>query len=329
MARRPAYKKIYCVRAVYNPEKKPKKNFEELTRAALRKRSNVAMTKVAMSSLGELAVCRRHSEWKSPSSPLMIAIGGGAPREKIGTLGAGSTTDEDIDAPEAPPRQRAFKLADSFVLIEGDQLLICSDGALKGYRTVSAYFHELFGLANLGADAQAFQFEPKSNKDKKKTLEREGVKYITLKGTLYAASQELDKGTPQGLQHLYREFRKAVQEYFEEEIKDPAEKDALAAQWGELNVTTTISPSGGTRANPVILKPVDIAGLEALEEDSDDSEVIIKTRGGTDIKSGDVILSKKVSMRRKKLQRDLDVYEVWKELQIYMHDLKRSGAWGK
>ncbi|MDZ7852283.1 MAG: hypothetical protein U5L98_06440 [Halomonas sp.] len=69
MARRPAYKKIHYVRAIYNPNTHPGASFGELVREALRLRATVSETKVSMTTLGEVAVRQRHSQWRQANQP--------------------------------------------------------------------------------------------------------------------------------------------------------------------------------------------------------------------------------------------------------------------
>nr|WP_298522136.1 hypothetical protein [uncultured Halomonas sp.] len=327
MARRPAYKKIHYVRAVYNPNTKPPDSFSSLIRQALRILPTVVDTKVTIRTLGAVGVRQRHHEWNSPDQPLMIAIGAGAPGESIGTFGADATADQDEDAPESPPENRAFKLADAYLMIDEDDLLVCTDGSLRGYGSVAKYLRSLFDLAKLPPEAQAFDFEPASNEDKRRTLAQEGVKNLTLKGTLYAATNELEGGHRRGLSELWRGFRRGVQDYLAEEVTDEAERQILAAHWGDVNVTTILSPAGGRAVTPVVRSSVDDAAMDMVDEVPDDSEVIIRTRSGNTIKSGEVILTKQIALRRKERQNDLDTFEVWKELRTFRSDLIQRGAW--
>src|SRR5690554_2489087 len=144
MSRRPAYKKIHYVRAIYNPNTHPGAPFVELVRQALQARPNVSDTKVTMSTLGLVGVRQRHSQWNDPGQPLRLALGAGAPGEAMGTFGADVQADQDHDAPTDPPARRAFKLADAFVLVDQDELLICTDGSMRGYSSVCKYFRALF-----------------------------------------------------------------------------------------------------------------------------------------------------------------------------------------
>ncbi|WJY06324.1 hypothetical protein [Halomonas halophila] len=280
-----------------------------------------------MSTLGLVGVRQRHHEWNEPGRPLKLALGAGAPGEAMGTFGADVEADQDEDAPTAPPARRAFKLADAFVLIDQDELLICTDGGMRGYGTVSRYFRALFDLANLAPAAQAFDFEPASNQDKRRTLEQEGVGELTIKGTMYAATQELEPDAGGRVSGAVRQLKHTLQELFSEDAPDEEQREILARHWGDINVVTTISPAGGKTATPVVLSTVDAAGEDMIDEVPDDSEVHIRTRSGNLIKSGDVILTKLIRLRRKERQNDLDPLDVWQELDTFREELRQRGAW--
>ncbi len=327
MPRRPATKTLHYVRAVYNQDNAPLESFAELVRQALRALPSVGDTKVSISHMGVVGVRQRHPDHEDPERPLLLAIGAGAPGERMGTFGTDVTEDHDEDLPEAPPEDRAFKLADAFLLIEHQELLVCTDGGMRGYSSVERYLRGLFDRANLPPASAAFELLPASNQEKRRTLEQEGVKEITLKGTLFAATQELEGQDPGGFTELFRRFRKRCQDYLAEEVEDEQQREVLAAHWGDINVTTTIMPAGGTRAEPVVHSSLDGAGLDMVDEIPDDSEVVILTRSGNTIRTGDVILKKKVRLRRKELQNDLDVYEVWEALKEFRGELRQRGAW--
>lgn len=327
MQRRPATKTLHYVRAVYRDDNAPPEPFAELVRQALNTLPNVADTKVGIPSLGVLGIRQRHPDWKDPQKPLLLALGAGAPGERMGTFGTDVVADHDEDLPESPPEDRAFKLADAFMLIEQQELLICTDGGMRGYAAVERYLQGLFDRANLQPAASAFELLPASNQEKRRTLEQEGVKEITIKGTMFAATYELEGQAPKGLTEQFRRFRKYCQDYLSEEIEDEQKREELAGHWGEINVTTTIKPAGGTRAIPVVLTSLDHAGLDMVDEIPDDSEVVILTRSGNTIRTGDVVLKKKVPLRRKELQNDLDVFEVWNALKEFRAELMKRGAW--
>lgn len=325
MPRRAANKKIHYVRAVYNKGQHPQESFSDLVRAALTTLPEVADTKVVVPAHGDMGVRSRHSDWQSQDGILKLALAAGAAGEAIGTFGADQRADEDDDVITDPPANRAFKLAEAFVLIDKDQILVCTDGTMRGYKTVSRYFRSLFDKAQLDPSAQAFDFEPVSNQDKRRTLEKEGVAEMRIAGTMYAATKRLDPEEG-GINHQLRQWKRSVQRLLQDEVSEDQQEE-LAQNWGNFNVHTVISPKGKSRAEPVVLESLDAVANGMIDEIPDDSELIIETRSGSIIRSGDVILSTTVSVHRQEARNDLDHLEIWGHLDSYRNDLIRIRAW--
>jgi hypothetical protein len=325
MSRRTAIKKIHYVRAVYNSGQHPKQFFDELVRNALIKLPEVADTKVALPAHGDMGVRTRHSDWQNTGQSLKLALAAGATGEAIGTFGANSRAKDDTDVTTDPPENRAFKLAEAFVLIEGDQVLVCTDGTMRGYKTVSRYFRSLFDKAGFSPSEQAFEFEPVSNQDKRRTLEKEGVKELKILGTMYAATRQMDPKND-GINQKLRDWKRSVQSLLQDEISEE-DHETLAGNWGNFNVHTIISPKGGSRAEPIVLESLDAVADSMIDEVPDDFELVIKTRGGSEIKSGDVILSSTATTYRKKARNDLDHLEMWRHLDEYRTELIQLKAW--
>lgn len=327
MARRPAYKKIHYVRAVYSPNSQPGTSFDCLVREALTRLQSVADTAVTMATLGIVGVRARHSEWNNPRAPLKLALGAGTPDESMGTFGTSEPAREDADAPHHPPEERAFKLADAFVLIEENDLLIITDGSIRGYSAVYRYFKGLFDSANLDPVAQAFDLHPASNQDKRQTLQSEGVGSLALKGTMFAATAELDGQDGGSIFDAVRQMKRTFQALLTEEIRTEEAQASLARHWGEINVTTTITPKKSQINTPVVVEAINSATEELIDETPDDAEVVITTGSGNTIKSGDVILKKTVRLHRKDRRNDIDHLDAWVELDTYRDELRERGAW--
>lgn len=325
MSRRNASKKIHYVRAAYNSNKHPNDTFRGLVKRALVKLPGVASTRIPLPAHGDMGVAYRHSDWENKDKPLKLVLAAGAEGEAIGTFGANTSEIQDSDITTDPPLGRSFKLAEAFVLIEGDEVLVCTDGTMRGYKTVSRYFRSLLDKANLPPETQSFEFEPVSNQDKRRILEQEGVASMELSGTMYAATAELNSANG-GLGQALREFKQQVQRLLGQEVTQE-QQEVLSENWANFNVKTVITPKGKTRAEPVVLDSLDSLASDIIDEIPDDTEISIETRGGNTIKSGDVILSTMVSTFRKQARNDLDHYEMWKHLDNYRQDLIKISAW--
>ncbi|WP_299315454.1 hypothetical protein, partial [uncultured Halomonas sp.] len=153
------------------------------------------------------------------------------------------------------------------------------------------------------------------------------VKELKIKGTMFAATQELEQEDRGGVNGAVRVLKRTLQGLFSEEVADDQQRETLAGHWGDINVITTISAAGGSSAAQIVLSSIDAAAEDLIDEVPDDSEVIIQTRSGNTIKSGDVILTKQIKLHRKKGQNDLDPLDVWQELDTFRDELRQRGAW--
>ncbi|WP_237673588.1 hypothetical protein [Vreelandella profundi] len=327
MSRREAQKKIHYVRAVFSQNHAPGASLEELVRMALTAKPAAIDTHVSMRQLGVVGVRVRHREWDTEGAAIKLSLGGGTPNESIGTLGLNTTGVDDEDTAHEPLENRAFKLAEAFVLVDGNDVLIITDGAIRGYGVVYRYFKGLFDSANLPPNAQAFDFHPASNQDKRQTLVTEGVESLAIKGTMYAATEALEDRRGAGLHHSIREMKRGLQALFSEGARNDEQLEAIARNWGEVNVTTTIRPKHNSIQSPILLRTIDQAAQELVDEIPDDAEVTITTRSGNKIKSGDVILTKVVKFQRKEYRNDIDHLDAWEELETFREELIERGAW--
>ncbi|BCB62810.1 hypothetical protein HaloA020_35110 [Halomonas sp. A020] len=327
MSRREAQKKIHYVRAVYSQNYDPGATLEELVRQALRLKPTSTDTHVPMRQLGVVGVRVRHREWDTEGAVIKLSLGGGTPNESIGTLGLNTEGVDDDDTPHEPLENRAFKLAEAFVLIDGNDVLVITDGAIRGYGVVYRYLKGLFDSANLPPNAQAFDFHPASNQDKRQTLVTEGVESLAIKGTMYAATEALAERRDGGVHQSIRDMKRGLQAIFSGGAQNEEQLEALARSWGEVNVTTTIRPKHKSIQSPILLRTIDEAAQELVDEIPDDAEVTITTRSGNKIKSGDVILTKVVRLYRKEYRNDIDHLDAWEELDRFRDELMQRGAW--
>lgn len=322
MSRRPAPKRIHYVRAVYGQGPAPAASFEILVRRAINRLGSMAATQIAMSNLGIVAVRQRRLE-----SPLYLAIGAGAPNEAMSTMGIGVVAVADADVTEAPPAARAFKHADAYVLIEGNDLLLVVDGGVR-IESVETYLRLLLQKDRANPRTAPFSFRKASNLEKERVIAQEGIKEMKLEGTFYAATRELQGGQEVGgLAGGWRSFANGIKTLFEEEQTDDHQRQLLAERWADLNMTTTIKAEGGSRAQEVVLDSMEAVGRDLLAEVPDGVEVTVTTRNNTIIRGSELVLVKNISLHRRDNTNDLATDEVWGKLGLYRLELQAKGAW--
>lgn len=320
MPRRPAPKRIHYVRASYNRNTAPRESLESLVRNAIRRLPTVQETQVQMGLLGTVAIRQR-----TLTSPLMLAIGAGAPNEHMSTMGLRVRTTQDRDLLEAPPPNRVFKHADAYILLEERDLLIIVDGSFS-LDSVAAYLRELIELASSGGRAtNVFAMKPVSNRDRAAVLAREGIKELHIESSLFAATQLLDEAVASPTS-AWNQFTGMLRSFVEEE-QDQAQVQMLAEDWGELEVSTIIKAKGGSRAKESVLESVESLGSDLLGDMPAGVNLTVITRSGTKITTDDLIRVKSANLKRRENTNDLDVTEVWEKLTEYREQLQNIGEW--
>jgi len=261
---------------------------------------------------------------------LKLAIGAGAPGESMSTMGLRVRAQTDAEIAEAPPADRAFKTADAFCLISGDEVLVLVEGMRVG--VVERYFSQLLAKANQPAGHSAFEFRPVGDQDQEAILADEGVKEVKLSGTAYQAEAELQRAeyanTSEGIIfQLWEETKDRVRSLLSEQIENERERQVLAEHWADLNITTTIQAKGGSRAEPVVLESMQNAGMELIEERPDNVSVTLITQKGSTISGSSLVLGKFVNLSRNDERNDLPYMDVFLALEQYQAELIQQRRW--
>ena len=326
MSRRPVQKTINYVRATYNKNTAPSKPLEQLVRSAMIKLGSMAQTEITMGTLG--VVCVRHRD-SAGEKPLCLAIGAGVPGEKMTTMGLKVTSAIDLDHSAQAPANRAFKLADAFVLLDQNDLLVITEGSFR-VATVAAYLRELISKAAMKSGDVSFELRKVTNQNKKQVLENEGIKELRLDTTMYRATQVLDSNEDGGTSasaHL-KAFVGTLKDLFAEDVKE-AQREMLASHWEEVQVSTVIKAEGGSRAEAIVLEAMKSVGEDVMDEDDDSIDVTVITKKGTPIRLGEVTPTKKARLLRRDGANDLINTEVYRALFEYRDELITQRLWQK
>lgn len=322
MSRRVTSKVIHYVRATYNKNTAPQQPLEQLIRSAMRKLGSMEQTEVAL-TLGTVVVRHRR---KAADQPLMLDIGAGVPGEQMTTLGLKVKAEEDVDQATLPPQNRAFKHSEAFVLIDGNDLLVVTEGSFR-VATVGVYLAQLISKGELRSGDVAFELRKVTNQDKKEILEKEGIKELRLNTNMYRATQVLDGGTqPATVSTKLRSFVGVIKDLFAQDI-DENKREQMAQHWDEIQVNTVIKADGGSRAEEIVLEVMNSVGTDVLEEEDDSIEVTVVTKKGTEIRLGQVTPTKKVKLLRREGANDLINTDVYGSLDAYRAELIKQKLW--
>lgn len=325
MPRRPTKKPVHYVRAVYNQGTKPKKTFEQLVRQAMNKLGKMSETEVGMGTLGTAGV--RHRE-TTTGEPLRISLGAGVPGEKMATMGLKVASAIDSDHSASAPINRAFKLSDAFALIDGDDLLVVTEGAFR-VSTVGVYLRQLFAKAGMQPDTAAFELKKVTNQETAAILEAEGIKEMHLGTTMYQATGELENLSAEpSVKGRFKALVGTLRNVFAEDI-DEKKLQQLAEHWGEVQVNTVISAKGGSRAADIVLDVMQSVGKDVLEEAEEGVEVVVWTKKGTPVRLNEVTPKKQIDLLRRDGANELIHTEVYAELMVYRGELMQKSQWKK
>lgn len=324
MSRTSTQKRIHYVRAVYAQGKAPKITLEAALRVALAQLKKMLDTEVNHADLGTIAIRDRGV---LNADFITLSIGLGVPNEAMGTLGLNVATVEDTNQPQTPLQGRAFKLADTFCLIDDNDLLICMDGRIR-LPAVNFYLSNLLGLANAAPDAQAFELIGRMDQDKQKTLDTEGVKEMRVSSSAYAAGQAIDEAHVDNWLHkgwsaLLENFRGALAE----EAKTDKEKELLVDHWADLNVSAIFKVNGGSRGEPTVVRSLEEIALDAQKDAPDGTDVTLITRRGNPVGMDSLTLKTQKSIKRLDKQNDLDYADAWNKLMEYRQELIGTTRW--
>lgn len=322
MSRTSAQKRIHYVRAIYTQGLAPGGTLETSVRTALAQLTSVGDTEVNQQALGTLAIRERGTV--TPDF-LTLGIGLGVPNEAMGTLGLGVAAAEDVNTPQSPSQGRAFKLADAFCLIDDDDLLVCLDGRMR-VAAVEFYLRSLLDLANAPPEAQSFQLIGRRDQGKQETLDTEGVKEMRVVSSAYAVAQPLDPAAG-WLRKGWLAFIQSLCDGLAEEAKTDAEREDLAKHWADLNVSAVIKVNGGSRGEPIVVRTLEDAAIEAQQDAPDGARITLVTKKGNEVEADTLTLKTQKSIKRLQQQNDLDYADAWNKLGEYRQELIETDRW--
>lgn len=262
---------------------------------------------------------------------VLLAIGCAVEGELMATRGFAVNADSDTDEPGAPPEGRGWKHASAFVLVDDDEVLACTHGGMR-LELLDWYLRMLLSKANRPAAEQAFGLVARTNRDRVRTLEAEGVSSLKLGSTAYAVSAVLeDEPIATGsnwLEKGWNAFLRGVKEAFEAEATNDAEREAILAHLADLNVSATVNVRGGrTKGDPTLVKSLKEVATDAIEDAPEGTEVTIITGKNNPVTASALVISKVQSVRRLHRQNELDHLDAWEKLENYRVELAGEQRW--
>lgn len=315
---RPARKRIHYVRAVFGSTLPPGITLQSIVTQALAKLPDCQSTEVLIAALG---VAETRYRWVQ-TDRVQLAVGAGQPEEEMSTMGLSVKSVSDTEVGEKPPSGRAYKTADAFCTISGNEVLICVDGLRA--EALARYLRLMIGKAGAPHHLQDFELKNVANLHQQQLLDRDGVKAVRLTGVLRQATLDVsDNNEVRGFIARIQEGLKAILE----DDGDEKKRAELAAHYGEIQVQTIISARGGTRADQVVLDAFDAAGRELLSDAPEGVDVELVTKHGIRVKAAELNIGVDVTLMRNTGRNDLNYMVVWQALSDVEGQLRKEGLW--
>jgi len=216
-----------------------------------------------------------------------------------------------VTTADAPP-DREFMDGDAFLYIRKNDVCLCatqvSDGTL---RYVLAMF---FRQSGIRSDADQFVFSKVANLSKISMLQSQGVKEITLKGSVYEATAKYlsRKGKPAGLiSQLAKDFKALLG------IEHDANRDGL-------RVAMTFVADNRMTGITVGSKQLEKLAIMTVEDAEDGDEFVIETKLGQKITQSEIFIKSAATMES--LGKSVAKDGAWAELKAFYESLSASGA---
>jgi hypothetical protein len=314
-------KTIHYMRAFYGV--KPSQTLSEAVNKALAALPKMRDTEVTHPEIGTLAV--RHRDTVA-NGPVRLAVGLGVKDEAMSTMGMQVSADMDQEVPEPPPLGRMFKLADAFCLIDENEILVCTDGGIRA-SMVRFFISGLLSAAGLPSEDYPSELRARLNADVAKTLALEGIKELHIKSTAYLVSKAKKKSNAPAWFQKWISFANEMTDTFRAELKTQADRTSFAQHVADLNVTTVISVTGGSRGEEAVIAPLQDIASEAWTDSPTGAEIELVTKKGTPVKGSSVILTAKKSIKKLQESNALDHLSAWQRLDEFRNELWATGRW--
>ncbi|MEA2951169.1 MAG: hypothetical protein QOJ96_689 [Alphaproteobacteria bacterium] len=212
----------------------------------------------------------------------------------------------------APPVDAEFMDGDAFLYVNGNDVCFCATGLRDS--TIRHVLQDFFALAKIRKDSTAFDLLKIADVSKVKLLQSQGVAEIELRSTLSTATVSYNrrKHQPQSIVGAAaKQFRAVLGK----------EHDVTSDALRVMLVIKTDRRRTGIALGEKRLKTL---ATSIINDQEDDDEYIIVTKGGLRIGPKEILMRSKVQIDSigKSVQRD----KAWKELFTFYEALEADGA---
>jgi hypothetical protein len=235
------------------------------------------------------------------------------PGEKASVVSQVALNSKQIDVSTvAPPAGKEFMDGDAFVYIRANDLCYCGTGL--HLESVAYFLQQFLANSKIRKDAASFELTNAVDVDKLALLQRDGVKEIQMRGTMFSASYEYAKRNGNAVGAL---------EKISKHIKAFLKADHSVEADG-LEMELTIKVDGRSKGLHLGEKRLQTIAADVLEHQDAGDRFIITTNSGDKIKPSEIYVKSTETFEPigKSIGRD----EAWMKLKEYYNSLLRSGT---
>jgi hypothetical protein len=217
----------------------------------------------------------------------------------------------------AAPSDAEFMDGDAFLYVNGDHVCMCSTGLRDG--AMRLFLYEFFTKARLGKHATKFDLLKVPSLDKMKMLNREGVKQIDLRASLFQATTRYENRKTKALGALRTLARHVM-------AVVAAEKENFDQG---LRVAITIKTDDRVMRKHLAVgeKRIEALARDVLSNFDQNDDFIIETQGGDKIRADEIFVKEVVFIDR--FGKSVKCKKAWEYLERFYGRLKKSGALGQ
>lgn len=316
LKRRKAPKNLNLLRAAYRTNAR---SLQQYLTAACDVVPDLSAREVAHPTMGTLRINHHQVDRNGLSIHLVAKYSGEAAATVADTRGI--RADDDVHVP--PPERRAFKSADLFALIRGNNVVVCTDGIR--HQALEYYLKNFLQVGRQSNASVMFTLERVANTAAVATLTRGGVKEIKLTGTLFNAtvdllSQQAPPGGSRTLNEAVANLKAHLAAVFGKD-----EDEEFAEHSDELQVEVVVKARGGIRADGSVLSKLEEVGIDLLDELDQDVGYVIKTNDNKIVRGKDLVIIHPVQLERTEGGNSLVRHEVYDKLAEALATFTREG----
>ncbi len=255
--------------------------------------------------------------WHARPAGLCLHVASYVPDQSTSLVPIPSSATSGNTSQEPPPAGENFLEGDIFLLVKGDDIVLCPSGARES--VAISYINQVLRAAGEDDLVTRFTVEAVANIDQIKVLQKEGVKKISLNSSLYEATMEYTERTTTKRTLLNGMAADVLALFAEDKNLELREVSAAENLTVKLEISFDSRRKGGKRGQ----ERLEAVAARMLADGEHDGFSIL-TGGDKMLTANEVRINKKVSLPA--YGNSVSRTGAWTALAEYLDELKDSGT---